>query len=82
MNVRNRHTSPLVGGHPGGQVSYVLAICENEKGMIDCFPPEKLRLKRNPDFYKVYAMGNWGGADQAAEKDGQHKETHPKRQRR
>lgn len=49
--------SLLIGGDRGGQFTVPLAICENQNGHIQCFPPEKLCLKRDQDFYDRF---DWG----------------------
>lgn len=36
--------SPLVGGHPGGQIKYTLGLVEYEDGKIEQVSPERIQF--------------------------------------
>ena len=51
--------SPVVGGHPGGEVRGVFAIVEMEDGSIREVEPEKVRFKTTSELFERRCMGKF-----------------------
>lgn len=53
--------SPMVGGHPGGEVRGVFAIVEMEDGSIREVEPAQVNFGDNHRLFQKYAFGNFEG---------------------
>ena len=42
--------SPMIGGHPGGQIAYTMGIVEYMDGTVDRVYPEYIRFLDTEDF--------------------------------
>lgn len=50
--------SPMIGGHPGGEIAMTLAIVEYMNGRVDKVPPTRIRFLDTRDNLPIMAKHN------------------------
>lgn len=46
--------SPMVGGHPGGQISYIVGLVEFEDGHVELLEPRMIRFIDGNQIFDNY----------------------------